>query len=122
MIKKLTNKDKSGFTLIELLMVIAIIQVVASIAIPNLALPRKRALNFTVKSDLRNAATAQEAYYADHNTYSDELTDLTTSPYNLHISQGVIMSLEGSSTGYTIRAHHHSGNKTYTLTETGGTI
>ena len=122
MLKKLINKDKRGFTLIELLIVIAIIQVLASIAIPNFSLYRKKALNCAAKSDLRNAATAQEAYYADHDIYCDELTGLTTSPYSLHISKGVTMIVEGASAGYTITTYHNSGNKTYTLAGPGGTI
>jgi len=119
---KYTNKDKRGFTLIELLIVITIIQVLASIAIPQFALFRQRAFNTVANSDLRNAALTQEAYYADHGIYRDGLDGLTTFPYNLYISKGVTMSLEGSSSGYSIIAYHNSGDKTYNLAVPGGNI
>ena len=122
MLIKFNDKDKRGFTFVELLVVIAIIQVLVSIAIPNFTFYRKRAFNCVAKFNLRNAATAQEAYYADHDIYCNELSGLTHSPYSLYISEGVTMSLEGSESGYTIIAYHHSGNKTYNLAGPGGTI
>ena len=65
--KKVMN-DK-GFTLIELLVVVAIIGILAAIAIPQFAEYRKRGFDSRSVSDLRNAATAEEAYFADNETY-----------------------------------------------------
>ena len=59
---KLRLQNESGFTLIELLVVVAIIGILAAIAIPQFSAYRKRGYEAQVKSDLRNAATAQEAY------------------------------------------------------------
>ena len=61
---RLRLKGEGGFTLIELLVVIAIIGILAAIAIPQFAAYRKRGYEAQVKSDLRNAATAEEAYFA----------------------------------------------------------
>ncbi len=67
--KQLRLQSESGFTLIELLVVVAIIGILAAIAIPQFAAYRKRGYEAQVKSDLRNAATAQEAYFANTFTY-----------------------------------------------------
>ena len=63
------RSNKSGFTLIELLIVVVIIGVLAAIAIPKFANTKEKAYRATMKSDLRNLATAQEAYLYDWLTY-----------------------------------------------------
>ena len=67
--KKARLRSDSGFSLIELLIVIAIIGLLAVIAIPQFASYRKRGYEATLKSDLRNAATAQDAYFTQTKTY-----------------------------------------------------
>lgn len=66
---RLRLQSESGFTLIELLVVVAIIGILAAIAIPQFAAYRKRGHEAQVKSDLRNAAVGQEAYFAQNSTY-----------------------------------------------------
>ena len=53
---------RSGFTLIELLTVIAIIGILAGILIPTIGLVRKNAAKTKAASDLRQIATAYNAY------------------------------------------------------------
>ena len=68
MLKKF-RKNEKGFTLIELLIVVAIIGILAAIAIPQFAAYRTRGYNSAAVSDLRNAKTALEAYFAENQEY-----------------------------------------------------
>jgi type IV pilus assembly protein PilA len=118
-----TMKKDEGFTLIELMIVIAIIGILAAIAIPQFSAYRMRSYNSAAESDLRNAATAQEAYYVDHQTYvAAPQTNLIGQTYGLYTSQNVAMDGAADATHYTMTAFHSSGNKTYTLIGPGGSI
>ena len=115
-------KNKKGFTLIELLIVIAIIGILAAIAIPQFSSYRKRSYNSAAKSDLRNAATAQEGYFTDKDTYTSDLS-LLIGTYGLFTSEKVVFSnVAGDVNSYTMSAYHTSGDKTYTIAGPGGTI
>ncbi|HZE75548.1 MAG TPA: prepilin-type N-terminal cleavage/methylation domain-containing protein [Gemmatimonadales bacterium] len=61
--------NRKGFTLIELLIVVVIIGILAAIAIPKFANTKQKAVKSSMISDLRNLATAQEAFYADSTKY-----------------------------------------------------
>jgi len=50
-----------GFTLIELLIVVVIIGILAAIAIPKFANPKEKAYLASMKTDVRNLVTAEEA-------------------------------------------------------------
>jgi len=60
------RSTKKGFTLIELLIVVVIIGILAAIAIPKFAATKEKAYLATVKTDLRNLATAQEGYASNN--------------------------------------------------------
>jgi len=64
------KQGAAGFTLIELLIVIVIIGLLAAIAIPKFGTTKEKAYLAAMKSDLRNLATAEEAYLYDHNAYT----------------------------------------------------
>ena len=83
-----------GFTLIELLVVVVIIGILASIAIPKFANSKGKAYLATMKSDLRNLATAEESYYYDYSVYTSSLSNLGFAP-----SQGVSISIPEATAG-----------------------
>src|SRR4249920_2727669 len=58
------------FTLIELLIVVVIIGILAAIAIPKFANTKQKAIVASMKSDLRNLVTAQEAFFSDNKDYA----------------------------------------------------
>jgi type IV pilus assembly protein PilA len=77
-IRKAMKEREEGFTLIELLVVIIIIGILAAIAIPVFLNQRQKGYDAQAKSDLRNAATAEETYLTDNpTTYTLTLSDLT---------------------------------------------
>ena len=85
---------RRGFTLIELLIVVVIIGVLAAIAIPKFQNTKGKANAASMKSDLRNLATAQEAYFYEHSTYGTDLALL-----NFQTSQGVVLTVVSATNG-----------------------
>jgi type IV pilus assembly protein PilA len=115
-------KDQRGFTLIELMLVIAIIGILAAIAIPQFEFYRKRTYNSVAESDLKNACTAQEAYYVDNLTYTNAITNLVGT-YGVYTSANVLFTnISGNITSYHMEAYHTTGDLTYTITGPGGSI
>jgi type IV pilus assembly protein PilA len=119
---KMNKKDEKGFTLIELMIVIAIIGILAAIAIPQFSAYRVRSYNSAAQADLRNLATAEEAYYVDFSKYTNTPANLEGSDYGFQQSGDVTVGGSGDNTAYTITSFHGSGNKTYSLVGPGGVI
>src|SRR5258706_245744 len=71
--KECTKMNRKGFTLIELLIVVVIIGILAAIAIPKFANTKEKAYLASMKSDLRNLITAEEANFADSVKYTSNL-------------------------------------------------
>jgi type IV pilus assembly protein PilA len=94
-------RQRTGFTLIELLIVVVIIGILAAIAIPKFTSIKGRANRSAGISDLRNLATAQEAFFADSDRYA-AVTD--TAAMRFVLSRGVTaltIALSGTPAGST---------------------
>ena len=86
--------DDGGFTLIELLMVVVIVGLLASIAIPQFNGVRQKAYNSSVVSDLNSVAFAIEEYLVDNLALPDE---------DQLIAAGFVLSEGVSFTRFSIR-------------------
>jgi type IV pilus assembly protein PilA len=96
------NPKRSGFTLIELLIVVVIIGILASIAIPKFSATREKAFVSTLKADLRNLASLQEVYYNTAYSFSTDEADL-----GFTASEGVTITFgEATSQGWSASAAH----------------
>jgi type IV pilus assembly protein PilA len=85
---------RKGFTLIELLIVVVIIGILAAIAIPKFNNTKGKARLAAIKSDLKNVATAQEAYLFDNGTYADDASKLS-----FEASSGVTVTISEATPG-----------------------
>ena len=130
--KRLRLESESGFTLIELLVVVAIIGILAAIAIPQFSAYRKRGYEAQIKSDLRNAATAEEAYFAAQqpSVYkSGALSSGTPVGYNqtLGVSAagggGMSATVDNTNGTFLLTASHaNCAGVTWTYSSVGGVI
>lgn len=118
-------KKEKGFTLIELLVVIAIIGILAAIAIPQFAEYRKRGFDARAKSDLRNGATAEEAYFVDNDSYTtcaNAGACATALPGIASFSTGTTISFQGDTVEFNGTSTNNRGSgQTYSWdSEAGG--
>lgn len=123
--KQLRLQNESGFTLIELLVVVAIIGILAAIAIPQFSAYRKRGYEAQVKSDLRNAATAQEAYFAAQqpSTYKSGTIANNTDLPGFNKSADVTLSATtGSDTFMLTATHGNCASVSWTYSSSTGAI
>lgn len=117
-------RNEQGFTLIELLVVVAIIGILAAIAIPQFQQYRMRGFDAGARADLRNAATAEEAYFIDNDTYATcasssacikALDGLDA------VSSTVTLAMTGSATAFTGTSTASSGSGvTYSWNSSNG--
>jgi prepilin-type N-terminal cleavage/methylation domain-containing protein len=98
----MSNRGQRGFTLVELLIVVVIIGILASIAIPKFTAVREKAFRAAMMSDLKNLASQQEVYHNDHFVYASTITAAEAIP-----SEGVTITInEATGTGWAATASH----------------
>jgi prepilin-type N-terminal cleavage/methylation domain-containing protein len=114
----------AGFTLIELLSVVAIIGVLTAIVIPRFLGIRQLAIDARAKSDLRNAANCEEAYFVAIGEYLTCATDTCKSQLpNFRLSPGVTMRIaadNGPHPSFIGTASAAGGTKTFTYNSAAG--
>jgi prepilin-type N-terminal cleavage/methylation domain-containing protein len=103
-----SRRPAGGFTLIELLIVVVIIGILVGIAIPKFANTKGQAYVSRMKGDLRNLATAQEAYITDNLVYYNGAVPAAALLYNP--SAGVAVTITaGDASGWAATAAYPGG-------------
>lgn len=93
------RNGKAGFTLIELLIVVVIIGILAAIAIPKFGATKDKSRLASVRSDVRNLMTSEEAYFFDNNVYADFAALQSKTNSTLSVGNSAVIST--GSNGYT---------------------
>ena len=100
-------KWEAGFTIVEMMIVLVLISILALMATVSLSSSSDRAYVVAMQSDLRNIATAQEAYieqrFAETGQarYANRMRDL-----DINLSNGVVIRMRGNQNGWSARATH----------------
>ena len=74
-------KNERGFTLVELMVVVTILAILASIAIPRFSDQKQKAEEMKTKADITILQNAVDMFYFDHGVYPDETSDLVSAGY-----------------------------------------
>jgi prepilin-type N-terminal cleavage/methylation domain-containing protein len=93
--------NRRGFTIIELLVVVVIVGLLATIAVPKFASTKDKSKMASVRSDLRNVLTAQEAYFADNNAFGTLNQIQATGSFLLSPGNTGSVNVASGNSGYT---------------------
>jgi len=112
------KKGNKGFSLLELLIVVAIILIIATIAIPSLLRSRQAANESAAVANLRTINTAEVTYLSSSGGSYGDLSDLVTAglidnTFTNTVARpkaGYIFGITATSTDYTAAAYPASTN------------
>lgn len=97
------RKSQSGFSLVELMVVVAIIGVLASIAVPAINKYLAKARQSEAKTNLSSLYTSEKSFYAEYTAYDTRFDAIGYSPegklrYNVGFNANHFMA--GTAQGY----------------------
>jgi len=113
------RRQDSGFTLIELLIVVAIIGLLASIALPNLMRAMNKAKQARTLADMKAIGNALETYALENNTYPKGLTDANAQILSGYVSKYLQTVPPGDGWNNPWHIDTNSQGTVYTITSYG---
>jgi prepilin-type N-terminal cleavage/methylation domain-containing protein len=109
----LVPRSRRGFSLIELLIVIAIILLIITIAVPKFNSVQKHAREVAALQAIKTIHTGQVQFYSEYGRYATSLTELGPSGEK----QGYRFTVTGNAGGYVVNAnpvvYGTSGDKSF---------
>jgi type IV pilus assembly protein PilA len=119
-IKQLSST--AGMTLLELLIVMAVLGILAAISMQEFNNHRRRAIDASMRTELRNAAMAMESYYGEYLEYPSSLAAILLVGYRNTGGVTLTINITSPST-YTLNAARVSGTQaSFTFDSTTGLI
>jgi prepilin-type N-terminal cleavage/methylation domain-containing protein len=119
-LKKL--RSKAGMTLLELLVVLAVLGSLAAISLQEFNNHRRRAVDASMRGELRNAAMGMESYYGEYLAYPATLTSILLVGYRNTASITLTIAVTSPST-YTLTAARAAGTQpSFTFDSSTGLI
>jgi type IV pilus assembly protein PilA len=98
------SRGRRGFTLIELMLVMVLLGILATIAVPQLSRSRDRAFIASVQSDLKILAAQMALYQSNNQTYPASIAALTE--YKLSPGVTVTITEAVAGTGWAATGYH----------------
>ncbi len=114
--------SNQGFTLLELIVVVAVLGILAAIAVQQFQIHRARAIDASMRSDLKNAALAMESYYGEFLSYP--ITEAAILMVGYRKTSGVTLSISvpTPSTFNLTASRPHGSQPSFTFDSTTGLI
>jgi type IV pilus assembly protein PilA len=120
---------EDGYTLLEVLVVVLIIGILATIALPSFLNQTSKAVGASAEELAHSAQIAAETYATDHNGSYVGLTTAALSAYDgsIQISSGsgnawLSNVTNVTATGYTVTTTPAGGNETFSINRAGGVV
>lgn len=114
--------SNQGFTLLELIVVVAVLGILVAIAIQQFQLHRARAIDASMRSDLKNAALAMESYYGEFLSYPTTEAAILMVGYRRTSGVTLSISVPTPSTFTVTAARLHGSQPSFTFDSSTGLI
>lgn len=122
-----SRTSQGGFSLVELMVVVAIIGVLASIAVPAVNKYIAKARQSEAKTNLSSLYTSEKAFYAEYTAYDNRFVAIGFSPegqlrYNVGFAAGGVNATAANGFNTTIAAADATRISTLTYCSAGGVV
>lgn len=119
--------SEDGYTLLEVLVVVLIIGILATIAIPSFLNQTSKAVNAAAEELAHTAQVAAEDYATDHNGSYAGMTAASLNQYepSIQLASGngnayLLSVSNATATGYTVTTASVNGSSTFSINRTNG--